>query len=204
MSNKFLFSVYLSSNDCINNKPKFQSSKYRETLAYFKHSIEKNREEIIFPLHYTSNSKEVRLHRFYLLLVKESDVDGRQVLKYQEFYVEEKFYVYGLKKRLPVTLLLEYIVKKFGNNFTLVRMLKNKIVFECGDDIECVLTKNQSDCQRLYLFLKNIYVERKISGLIFAGKVPNKSKKMKSELIQKLVDFTGLSHYQFKRQTTRH
>jgi hypothetical protein len=200
---KVVFSVYLTNNS-INNKPKFQSSKYRETLAYFKNCIEKNKKEIIFPLQYTSNSKEVRLDRFYLLFVREDDVSGRQIIKHQEFLIEEKFYVYGLKKRLTVMQILEHLLKKFNNNFTLVRMFKNKIVFECGDDIECILTKNTSDCQRLYLFLKTFYTEKKIKGLIFAGKVPNKSKKMKSELIQKLVDFTGLSHYQFKRQSTRH
>lgn len=201
---KFLFSVYLTKYNNTKNDLKFQSSKYRETLSYFKTCIENNRKQIIFPVHYTSNSKEVRLHKFYLLFVKEDSEGGRRILQHQEFYIEEKFYVYGLKKRLTVTGVLEHILKTFKNNFTLVRIFKNKIVFECGDDIECILTKNQSDCQRLYLFLKNIYKEKKIIGLIFAGKVPNKSKKMKSELIQKLVNFTGLSHYQFKRQSTRH
>lgn len=95
-------------------------------------------------------------------------------------------------------------MQKYSAHFTMARMFKNKIVFECGDDIECVLAKNKSDCKRLYQFLKKFAIDHKIMAFLFLGTVPEHSKKIKSELIKKLVDFTGLSHYQFKRNSTRH
>lgn len=200
---KFCFAVYLSSNDKLKRKPLFKSFKYRETLQFFKTELENNNEKVVFPLQYISNKKENRLQKYYLLIVKEN-LSSRQIIKYQEYYVEEKFYIYGLKKRLSVYELCEHLLTKYASYFTMVRILKNKIVFESGDEIECVLTKNKNDCKRLYYFIKKFAIDNNIKFFLFLGFVPEKSKKMKSELIQKLVDFTGLSHYQFKRNSTRH
>lgn len=201
---KICFSVYLSSNNKLKRKPLFKSFKYRESLNFYKTELENNNQNVVFPLRYISNKNENRLQKYYLLFVRESDLIGQQIIKHQEYYIEEKFYVYGLKKRLSVYELFEYLIKKYGAHFTMVRIFKNKIVLECGDEIECVLTKNKNDCKRLYYFFKDFAIKKNLKAFLFLGVVPERSKQMKSELIQKLVKFTGLSHYQFKRNTTRH
>lgn len=199
MSN-FVFYIYYSNS----KKTIFKSNKYRDTLFEYKKIAEINKKNVVFPRQYISNCKEVRFDKTFIVFAKRNAQGVQQILKYQEYYIEEKFYVYGLKKRLDFLSIIEYILSKFQTNFTMIRMFKNKIIFECGDTIECILTKNENDCKRLYFSLKNFFKEKKIIWLLCVGKVPEKSKKMKSELIQKLVNFTGLSHYQFKRRKTRH
>lgn len=196
------FIIYTTNNNG-KKTPLYNSNKYRETLSAYKDFIEKNKKEIIYPLRYTANPKEVRLQKYFILLVKQI-ADKTEVLKHSEFLVEEKFYVYGLKQRLTVVELFEKVIPKLVDNFTSVRMFKNKIVFECGDTIECVLTKNIYECKRLYMFLKNAMLDKKIISFMFLGKVPESPRSIKIELIKKLVDFTGLSHFQFKRNSTRH
>lgn len=95
---KIYFAVYLSSNNSLKRKPLFKSLKYRECLDFFKTELENNRKNIIFPLQYTSNKYENKLQKHYLLFVKEGEMIGRQIIKHQEYQIEEKFYVYGLKK----------------------------------------------------------------------------------------------------------
>jgi hypothetical protein len=193
-----MFYVYLT-------KPKgkklvFSSSKYRETLSFYHSFLENNKKNIVYPKRYISNKKEVSFERYYIFLIDEQ----KKVLLKNEYLVEEKFYVYGAKKRYTVEQLFEKVFLKFVENFTSVRMFKNKIVLESGDDIECILTKNLSECDRLYNFVKSAVQSKKIYSLLFLGKIPEKPREMKIELIQKLVAFTGLSHYQFKRNSTRH
>lgn len=193
-----MFYVYLA-------KPKtkklvFSSRKYRETLDFYHNFLENNKKKVVYPKRYRSNKEEVSFQRYYVFIV---DAQKNVLLK-QEYLIEEKFYVYGAKKRYTVEQLFEKVFLRFVENFTSVRMFKNKIVLESGDDIECILTKNISECDRLYTFIKIAVQSKKIYSLLFLGKVPEKPREMKIELIKKLVDFTGLSHYQFKRNSTRH
>lgn len=193
-----MFYVYLTKPK--SKKVVFSSCKYRETLDFYHNFLDKNKKKVIYPKRYLANKKSVSFERYYVLLV-----DGeKKILFRQEYLVEEKFYVYGLKKRCTVEELFEKVFLRFVENFTSVRMFKNKIVLESGDDIECILTKNISECDRLYTFIKSAVQSKKIYSLLFLGKVPEKPREMKIELIRKLVAFTGLSHYQFKRNSTRH
>lgn len=205
MLKKFVYNLYITNFSTKKLKtPVFSSCKYKETFNEFKGIREKNKKEIIFPLRYTSNKFENKSRRFYILLVKEYQTGYKEIIKQDEFLREEKFYVYGVKKRYNVSDLLENVFLKFIDNFTTVRMFKNKIVLQSGEDLECILTKNLSDCKRLYSFLKQALISRKIISFLFLGKVPNVPFHIKVDLIKRLVDMTGLDHHQFKRNSTRH
>lgn len=185
------------------NKPLFVSNKYRESFNFFKTAVELNKSKVFFPLKYVSNPQENKMQRYYIVLVKELDCENI-ILKTSEYLVEEKFYVYGLKKRIDFISVLQHIVNNFGENFTKVYRFKNKIVFEDGERIECVLTKNLVESKRFYFKFKEIIIQKKIISFLFLGNIPNKPRYLKINMIQRLVDFTGLSHYQFKRNSTRH
>ena len=193
-----MFYVYLAKSK--SKRVIFSSRKYRETLDFYHNFLDKNKKKVIYPKRYRSNKQEVSFQQNYLFIVDER----KNVLLKQEYLTEETFYVYGAKKRYTVEQLFEKVFLKFVENFTSVRMFKNKIVLESGDDIECILTKNISECDRLYHFVKNAVQSKKIYSLLFLGKVPEKPREIKIELIKKLVAFTGLSPYQFKRNSTRH
>lgn len=185
------------------NKPLFVSSKYRESFQFFKSAVELNKSKVFFPLKYVSNPQENRMQRYYIVLVKE--LDGENIiLKTSEYLVEEKFYVYGLKKRIDFISVFQYILNHFGKSFTKVYRFKNKIVFEDGERIECILTKNLAESKRFYFKFKEIAIQKKIISFLFLGNIPDKPRYLKINMIQRLVDFTGLSHYQFKRNSTRH
>lgn len=203
MSN-FVFSVYKTVNNRLKKKPLFVSGKYRETLNFFKEEIEENKKNTIYQLRYKSNKVDVTLERYFLVLIKEDKNGNKEIVKQEEYLVEEKFYLYGLKKRLTVAEIFEQIIPEFYEHFTTVRMFKNKIVFESGDKIECILTKNLYECKRLYTYLNSAFKSRKIISFLFLGKVPDTPTEIKRELIDKLVKLTGLSHFQFRRNKTRH
>jgi hypothetical protein len=201
---QFVFSVYKTVNNRLKKKPLFSSGKYRESLKFFKEEIDQNNKNVLYHLRYKSNVVDVTLERYFLVLVKEHKNGHKEIVKQEEYLIEEKFYVYGLKKRLTVVELFEEIIPQFSEYFTTVRMFKNKIVFESGDKIECILTKNLYECKRLYTYLNSAFKARKISAFLFLGKVPDTPTEIKRDLIERLVDLTGLSHFQFRRNKTRH
>ena len=183
--------------------PKFQSTKYRESYNFFKTAVQQNRKNIFYPLQHTSTVKETKLHKYFILFVKVVD-EQSIILKKTEFYIEEKFHIYGLKKRMTFLETFEYLTLKFRNAFTKIQRLKNKIVFDDGHQIECVLTKNLEECKIFYFKLKQMAISLKITAFLFLGDVPSRPKYIKVKMVSKLVEFTGLSHYQFSRNKTRH
>lgn len=195
------FFIYVNAHAPSAKTPIFKSRKYRECYLFFKEKIKENKKQIIFPKKFVSNVDEVKPKKYYIYIIKE--VDKVPILMdIHEYLVEEKFHVYGLKRRLTVEQILEEVFLKFSSNFTKIYLFKNKLVFISGDEIECILTKNTDEAKRLYNYFKNVIGSSNSIAFLFLGTV--KSRKFKNELIKKLVAFTGLSYFQFSRNSTRH
>jgi hypothetical protein len=196
-----MFVCYLSNSKKL--KKLFSSDKYKETSSFYQKTLEENKKNVTYPKRFKANKKAVSLDRKLLLFVEEHGTE-KKIIKQQEYLVEETFYVYGQKRRYNVEQLLEKVFLLYVKDFTTVKTFKNKIVLESGEDLECILTKNISECKRLYEFLKNAVHSKKIYSFLFVGKVPEKPREIKIDLIKRLVKLTGLSHFQFKRKSTRH
>lgn len=201
---KVFFKVFSSRFDIVNKTPLFVSTNKQESEIFLKKYVCERNSKILFPVRYTSNFLENKLTKFFCLLVKDECGGKKTILDSKEILREEKFYIYGLKKRLTLEEIFTQIFLDFKGNYTKIIKIKNKIVLQQSEKIECILTKNKDDCDRLYSKMRFLLQKHKINGFLFLGEIPNKPRKNKIELIQKLVDFTGLSHYQFKRNCTRH
>lgn len=195
------FFVYINTHEKTAKKPVFSSRKYRESYLFFKEKIKENQNNVYFPKKFVSNPTEVKQKKYYIYIVKEVNKIPT-LLDIHEYLVEERFYVYGLKKRLTVVEILDQVFFKYSANFTKIYILKNKLVFVSGEDIECILTKNLDEAKRLYNYFKGIIASSKIIAFLFLGVV--RKKKLKGELIKRLVELTGLSPFQFVRNSTRH
>lgn len=200
---KIFFKVFSAHFDIINKTPLFVSTNKQEGTTFLKKYVSEQNSKILFPIRYTSNFLENKLTKFFCVLVKFEGEDKKTILESREILREEKFYVYGLKKRLDLEEIFVQVFLDFKDNYTKIIKIKNKIVLQQSEKIECILTKNKDDCDRLYSKMRYLLRKHKISGFLFLGDVPDKPRKNKIELIQKLVNFTGLSHYQFKRNSTR-
>lgn len=196
------FQVFFSNSEIINKIPLFSTAIKELAENFFQNKVKASK-NIIFPVHFTSTSKEIKKKRFFLVLVEKYNGE-QKILKYRQIFKEETFYMYGNKKRWDIMQIFENICSS-GENFIKVYKIKNKVVFIGldGELRECVLTKNEDDCHRFYNCLKKISKTNKLITLLFLGEFPNIPKIQKSDLIKKLVAFTGLSHYQFKRKSTR-
>ena len=199
-NNEVKFQIFFCVNNKIRKKPYFTSTDYKIIFDKFSSLITENRENIIFPQKYTSNKIEVKSKREYIMLTKILP-DGSKVLKIEEWYVEETFFLYSKKARYNVAELLKYLFPLYKNYFVKISTYKNKILFDDGEHLECILTKNLDEAQRLYLFIKSNIEKRKVKNFLFFGEIPHR---MKSEIIVRLVKATGLKPFQFSRNSTRH
>ena len=102
----------------------FRSNKYMYCFRKFKQKIEENRKNILFPQRYTSNEVECVPVTFQLAIINE---DNGEIVEYEHINVEQKFWVYGLKKNLTLFNLISEVFVKYAKNFTTVLKYKNKI-----------------------------------------------------------------------------
>lgn len=176
----------------------FRSNKYMYCLRKFKEKIEENRKNIFFPQRYSSNKFECVPVVFHLAII---DDETNEILQIEQIHVEQKFWVYGLKKNLNLIQIISTVFTKYINNFTTVLKYKNKIILYDKDKIECILTKNLLDCDRLYQSFKTLIYEKKIYSFLFKGEITYNEKKI---IVDELVKLTNLSRCQFFRNSTRH
>ena len=126
--------------------------------------------------------------------------DDWKILDKINWYEEEKFYVYGLKKRLTcLDIYQECLIPKI-HYFTQIIKIFNKLVIDDGDDVEVILCKTEADCDLLYHKLLSFATHQQLSSLLFLGNATFQTRK---QLRQRLCEFTGLKEQEFYRKVSK-
>lgn len=128
------------------------------------------------------------------------------ILKKNKIFIEEDFYVFGYNPhndRKDIKFILkEYVFSDLKNIIDIYR-LGNKIIFiktvNNEDFFNMIITKNKSDGERLFNFLK-LNLGKNNKNLIF-NEINNR--KILNFLYEKAIEHTGWDKQKLKRHNTR-
>ena len=172
----------------------------------FNEILEKNRNEVKFPVKIRTMSKgKIRAEnrtdtKWELLIVQKNDKDDDNVTQFrnddgkfvdvqiidkteykiiarEEWFVEEKFNVYGYhpkKDRKDYTFILnELFLKKIDKIHDVLRVnvLVNKVIISHSEDFDFIICKNHEEAERLYDTLQNDKLLSKNKNVIFFGDI---------------------------------
>ena len=173
----------------------FETNVKKNATQRFNTLIRNNK--VLFPVKYINNKNPLSVD-FEMLLLKRrtSDLEksvvirdfmGRTkephfnndewvLIKHRPYSYEETFKIHGLKDRLTfldiISKILNPTLNKFPKDTGHLYRFQNKICLEVGGEIKLLITKNKSDCIRLYDKIKEIYLRKKKLNILFSGEVP--------------------------------
>lgn len=186
--------------------------------------LEKNREEVKFPVKIRTKScgntrAENRTNtKWELLIVQKNDEEDDNVAQFRnddgkfidvqiidkkeykiiakdEWYVEEKFNVYGYhpkKDRKDYTFIINELFLKTLNNIhdvLRVNVLVNKVIISHSEDFDFVVCKNHEEAKRLYDTLQKDTQLSKNKKVLFLGDIVGSNQK--TLMYDKMVEKTG-------------
>lgn len=200
----------------------------------FNEILEKNRNEVNFPVKIrTMSSRKIRAEnktdtKWELLIVQKNDSnednvsqfrndDGKfvdvqiidkteyKIIAREEWFVEEKFNVYGYhpkKDRKDYTFILnELFLKKLDKIHDILRVnvLVNKVIISHSEDFDFIVCKNNEEAERLYDALQNDKLLSKNKSVIFFGDIVGMEQK--KLMYNKMEEKTGWDRNLCKKST---
>ena len=178
---------------------------------------------VLFPKSHTS-IKKTKPVLFEILLLKEReegdpefydrDALGRTIpvntktnkwtiIEKRPYYYEEKFTVFGSRKRFETKDILRQILLPSIKREGVVKQVNyvlNKVMIWFDGDFDVILCKCESDARKLHNVLRDFCVSQKINNVLFSGNVP---KKNREEMYKTIVEKTGWSRNKVYRSVTR-
>lgn len=186
--------------------------------------LEKNREEVKFPvkIRTKSNGNTIAENKidtkWELLIVQKNDKEDDNVAQFRnddgkfidvqiidkkeykiiakdEWYVEEKFNVYGYhpkKDRKDYTFIVNELFLKTLNNIhdvLRVNVLSNKVIISHSEDFDFVVCKNNEEAERLYDALQKDKLLSKNKNVLFFGDIVGSTQK--KLMYNKIAEKTG-------------
>lgn len=191
----------------------------------FNEVLEQNRKDVKFPVKIRTHSlngpraDNKKLTKWELLLVQRNNKvdedntaqfrneDGKfidvqiidhkeyKVIAREEWYVEEKFNVYGYhpkKDRKDYTFILNELFLKTLNevhDVLRVNVLCNKVIISHSEDFDFITCKNHDEAERLYDALQSDEMLSKNKNVIFFGDIVGRTQK--SLMYDKMQEKTG-------------
>lgn len=200
----------------------------------FNEILERNRNEVKFPVKIrTMSSRKIRAEnktdtKWELLIVQKNDInednvsqfrndDGKfvdvqiidkteyKIIAREEWFVEEKFNVYGYhpkKDRKDYTFILnELFLKKLDKIHDILRVnvLVNKVIISHSEDFDFIVCKNNEEAERLYDALQNDKLLSKSKNVIFFGDIVGMEQK--KLMYNKMEEKTGWDRNLCKKST---
>ena len=200
----------------------------------FNEILERNRNEVKFPVKIrTMSSRKIRAEnktdtKWELLIVQKNDInednvsqfrndDGKfvdvqiidkteyKIIAREEWFVEEKFNVYGYhpkKDRKDYTFILnELFLKKIDKIHDILRVnvLVNKVIISHSEDFDFIVCKNNEEAERLYDALQNDKLLSKNKNVIFFGDIVGMEQK--KLMYNKMEEKTGWDRNLCKKST---
>ena len=178
---------------------------------------------VLFPKSYTS-IKKTKPVLYEILLLKEReegdpefygrDEIGRTtpittkrnkwtIVEKRPYYYEEKFTVFGSRKRFETKDILKQILLPSIKREGVVKQVNyvlNKLMIWFDGDFDVILCKCEDDARDLHNVLRDFCETQKISNVIFSGNV---TKRNRDNIYKMIVEKTGWSRNKVYRSVTR-
>lgn len=222
------YSVYITKN---RKRVRYVGAAWWKTDAYriYTDAIEKNRANIGFKKTvFTNKGKETPV-KYEILLVKKTkegeetvasirnemgkftdniivDMQEHVIVDKDEWFVEEKFGVYGFhpyKDKKTYNFILNNIIlnnEDVGDEMRRIMVYKNKLIIQYIEDFDFITCYNEEQCILLYDQLEKDVSKLKRKYIVFMGKV---AKPLKTSWIDKFEDKTGWNRNKLFHKTTR-
>jgi len=123
------------------------------------------------------------------------------ILEKCEYFYEEKFTVFGNKKRLTSIQIIKTILlrKHTGIMVKQVNYVNNKLLIHQNNDVDIILCKSTEDCKRLFTIFKEFVEKNNIKNIMFTGSINSN----KQEIYRLILHKTGWKKNKIYRTTTR-
>jgi hypothetical protein len=178
---------------------------------------------VLFPKSHTS-IKKTKPVLFEILLLKEReegdptfydrDALGRTIpvntkrnkwtiVEKRPYYYEEKFTVFGSRKRFETKDILRQILLPSIKREGVVKQVNyvlNKLMIWFDGDFDVILCKCEADARKLHNVLRDFCEKQKIKNVIFSGNV---TKRNRENIYKMIVEKTGWSRNKVYRSVTR-
>jgi hypothetical protein len=141
----------------------------------------------------------------YGKLYQEKPLGDWTILHSDEYFIEERFWVYGHDKKHDRLTMMEIAKKVMTNAYTKENVKQaivvyNKLVIYNENSFDMIICKCIDDAQRLHHALAKYAKSKKITTILFMGTAVHSSITRMYDLIQ---ENTGWNRKKIKRQTTR-
>lgn len=177
--------------------------------------VKKNHEEVICPVCYERRGRWKKLNpvQYEIILKKKIDPEresnirdfrddmgiavsvetsnpGWLIIAKEDWYIEEKFYVFGQDKRKDAKWIIKNMIKQKTKEYGFCRIyvFGCYLILEDYNDFNFVITKNDEESVRLYNILERILSEEE--GVLFTGSV---AERHTDEFVERIMDKTGWS-----------
>ena len=178
---------------------------------------------VLFPKSHTS-IKKTKPVLYEILLIKEKEIDdptyyGRDemgrtipittkdnswsIVEKRTYHYEEKFTVFGYKKRFETKDILKQILLPSIKREGVVKQVNyvlNKLMIWYDGDFDVILCKCESDAKKLHNVLRDFCENQKIKNVIFSGNI---TKRNRENIYKMIVNKTGWSRNKVYRSVTR-
>lgn len=183
--------------------------------------VDKNK--VLFPKKHNAYKKNKPV-KYEILLLKEKEEDdntyfdrdelGRTIeltvknnswtiLEKQTYEYEEKFSVYGFRKRLDTISIIKLILMKDIKKENIIKQINyvnNNVLIHHNEDFDVITCKCIDDAKRLHNLLRDFCKKSKIKNVIFSGKSTGRNK---SKMYDLIIEKTGWKIEKLYRTTTR-
>ena len=125
------------------------------------------------------------------------------IIEKRPYYYEEKFTVFGSRKRFETKDILKQILLPSIKREGVVKQVNyvlNKLMIWFDGDFDVILCKCEDDARDLHNVLRDFCETQKISNVIFSGNV---TKRNRDNIYKMIVEKTGWSRNKVYRSVTR-
>ena len=222
------YSVYITKNK---KRVRFVGTAWWKVEAYkiYNKAIEGNRKKIVFPKTIETNRKsgahEAIDVKYEILLVKKTqngeetikafrnedgkfvdniitDWDNHIIIDKDDWFVEEKFGVYGFhprKDKKTYTFILKNLLldnEDVGDEMRRVMVYKNKVIIQYLEDFDFISCYDNNQARTMYDMLQTDITKLKKKYIVFMGETTS------DKWIDKLEDKTGWNRQSILHKTT--
>lgn len=222
---KFFYHIIITSQGK-QIKDIYRCSTEKKAREKFQSLIDDN-SKVVFPVKYINNgglkdanyeiviiksreNKETKTTKIRNIFGKyinyETSSDDWIVLDRQQYFREETFWVYGYHPQLQrktFQWIYENIIENNNNSdyFKNVFLFKNKFICDTNGQLDIVFCKNINDAIRLYNELQEKARSNKLKYIIWSGDMS--LSKMKMQIMERLMKWTGWSYNKIRRNSLR-
>jgi hypothetical protein len=119
-----------------------------------------------------------------------------------EYFIEEKFSVFGYKERMDIKKILKMFVlnKTKEDKIKQINYINNKLLIHQNYDFDIIVCKNVYDTKRLYKTLIDFCDTNNVKNILFTGSI---NRKNRTKTYKRIVEKTGWTFNKTYRTSTR-